>query len=190
MCPEKQSKPVQVEVVSLSWALSSPLTLSHLESGHSIPFPPQDFCSPCVFVYCSHNTRSCGPGSASSSHVLLYNYVSLSQCCSLYSPQKLISQTWIINFNKHCSNRFKEKMRRKHNEFSWSSVFLIINLFKKYFIYLFLERREGKEKEREWTSMCGCLSCARYWGPGSQPTSVPWLGINPFVYRPAFNPHY
>ena len=34
--------------------------------------------------------------------------------------------------------------------------------FFKDFIYLFLERGEGKEKERE-TSMCGCLSNAPYW---------------------------
>ena len=26
--------------------------------------------------------------------------------------------------------------------------------------------------------MCGCLSCAHYWGPGLQPRHVPWLGIN------------
>ena len=48
----------------LSWALSSPLALSHLESGHAIPFSPQDVCRACVFLYCSHNTRSCGLGSA------------------------------------------------------------------------------------------------------------------------------
>ena len=40
------------------------------------------------------------------------------------------------------------------------------------FIYLFLERGEGKEKGRE-TSMCGCLSRAPYWGPGLQPRHVP-----------------
>ena len=27
--------------------------------------------------------------------------------------------------------------------------------------------------------MCGCLSHAPYWGPGLQPTHVPWLGIKP-----------
>ena len=52
----------------LSWALSGPLALSHLESGHAIPFSPQDFCSPCVFVYCIHNPVSCGPGSVSAAH--------------------------------------------------------------------------------------------------------------------------
>ena len=31
-------------------------------------------------------------------------------------------------------------------------------------IYLFLKRREGKERGRE-TSMCGCLLSAPYWGP-------------------------
>ena len=33
--------------------------------------------------------------------------------------------------------------------------------FKKYFIYLFLERGEGEKKRRE-TSVCGCLSSAPY----------------------------
>ena len=41
-----------------------------------------------------------------------------------------------------------------------------------HFIYLFLDRGEGKEKERE-TSMCGCLLLAPYWGPGQQPRHVP-----------------
>ena len=27
--------------------------------------------------------------------------------------------------------------------------------------------------------MCGCLSCALYWGPSPQPRHVPWLGIEP-----------
>ena len=51
-----------------------------------------------------------------------------------------------------------------------------IHFFQKDF--LFLERGEGKEKERE-TSMCGCLSSTPYWGPGPQPRHVPWLGIEP-----------
>ena len=38
--------------------------------------------------------------------------------------------------------------------------------------YLFLDRGEGREKERE-TLMCGCLSSAPYWGPGLQPRNVP-----------------
>ena len=52
-----------------------------------------------------------------------------------------------------------------------------LSLFKD-FVYLFLERGEGREKGRE-TSMCGCLSCAPTWGPGPQPRHVPWLGIKP-----------
>ena len=47
---------------------------------------------------------------------------------------------------------------------------------KVYFIslifYLFLNRGEGKEKERE-TAVCGCLSHAQHWGPGLQPRRVP-----------------
>ena len=46
------------------------------------------------------------------------------------------------------------------------------------FIYLFLERGEGKERGRE-VSVCGCLSRAPYWGPGLQPRHVPLLGIEP-----------
>ena len=55
MCPEKQYKPIQAGD-RLSWALSGPLALFHLESGHAVPFPPQDFCSLCAFVYCCRST--------------------------------------------------------------------------------------------------------------------------------------
>ena len=57
---------------------------------------------------------------------------------------------------------------------------MVVKLFHffKDFIYLFLEIGERKEKERK-TSMCGCLSCAPYRGPGPQPRHVPWLGIEP-----------
>ena len=51
--------------------------------------------------------------------------------------------------------------------------------FFKDFIYLFLERGEGKKKERRETSVCGCLSSTPYWGPSLQPRHVPWLGIEP-----------
>ena len=47
-------------------------------------------------------------------------------------------------------------------------------LFKKDFIYLFLDRGEGREKEMERKkSMRGCLLCAPHWGPGLQPRHVP-----------------
>ena len=49
MCLEKQQKPVQAGAQD---------PLSDLESGHAFPISPQDFCSPCVFVYCCHNTAS------------------------------------------------------------------------------------------------------------------------------------
>ena len=50
--------------------------------------------------------------------------------------------------------------------------FLISPFFKKDFIYLPLERGEGREKERE-ISMCGCLSHGPHQGPGLQPRHVP-----------------
>ena len=49
--------------------------------------------------------------------------------------------------------------------------------FKKDFIYLFLERGEGREKERE--RMCGCFLYNPCWEPGSQPRPVPRLGMEP-----------
>ena len=48
-------------------------------------------------------------------------------------------------------------------------------LFSQNFIYLFLQRKEGR-KERRKTSMCGYLLHLPYWGPGPQPRHVPWLG--------------
>ena len=47
------------------------------------------------------------------------------------------------------------------------------------FSYLFLERGEGREKERERNIMRGRLSCGPHWGPGLQPRHVPWLRIEP-----------
>ena len=52
-------------------------------------------------------------------------------------------------------------------------------LFKKDFVYLFLGRREGREKERESNiNMWLPLTCPLL-GPGPQPRHVPWLGIEP-----------
>ena len=53
----------------------------------------------------------------------------------------------------------------------FSIIIECFNFFKD-FIYLFLERGEGKERARE-TSVCGCLLHAPYWGPGRQPRHVP-----------------
>ena len=53
------------------------------------------------------------------------------------------------------------------------------SLFKKIvYLFIFSERKVGRKRGRE-TSMCGCLLCAPYWGPGQQPRHVPWLGIEP-----------
>ena len=40
--------------------------LSHLESGHAVPFSPQDFCCPCEFVIAATTHRPHWPESASS----------------------------------------------------------------------------------------------------------------------------
>ena len=55
-------------------------------------------------------------------------------------------------------------------------------IFNKFFLgcYLFIFRgKGGRTREREKTSMCGCLSYTPIWGPGLQPRRVPWLGIKP-----------
>ena len=46
------------------------------------------------------------------------------------------------------------------------------------FIYFWREGKWGRKRGRE-ISMCGCLSCVPYWGPGLQPRHVPWLEIKP-----------
>ena len=56
--------------------------------------------------------------------------------------------------------------------------FYFLFIFKD-FIYIFLERGEGRRKRGRETSMCGCLSHVPHWGPGWQPRHLPWLGIEP-----------
>ena len=59
--------------------------------------------------------------------------------------------------------------------FGFSFHFDLLFFFK-YFIYLFLERGQGRKRGRE-TSVCSCLLCTPYWGPDPQPRRVPWPGI-------------
>ena len=47
---------------------------------------------------------------------------------------------------------------------AWNSFFFLFFFFLD-FIYLLLQRGEGKERGRE-TSVCGCLLCTPYWGRG------------------------
>ena len=49
------------------------------------------------------------------------------------------------------------------------------------YILVILREWEGREKEQR-ESMCGCLSCALYWGPCPQPRHVPSLGIKPAIH--------
>ena len=50
-------------------------------------------------------------------------------------------------------------------------------IFRKDFIYLFLERVDGKEKEGEKHQGVVASQAPPCWGPGPQPRHVPWLGI-------------
>ena len=72
-------------------------------------------------------------------------------------------------------------------------LFAFIYFFKD-FIYLFLERGEGREGGRE-TSMCGCLSRAPFLGgtwPATQACALDWESKNrtgnTLVCRPTLNP--
>ena len=58
-----------------------------------------------------------------------------------------------------------------------SLSFFFLNLFKRF--YLFLERGEGREQEKEKNINVWFLSRSPHWGPGLQPRHVPWLGIEP-----------
>ena len=49
--------------------------------------------------------------------------------------------------------------------------------FLEFILFYFLERGEGREKERERNVICGCPLCAPYWEPGLQLRHMPWLGI-------------
>ena len=60
-------------------------------------------------------------------------------------------------------------------------------LLKILFIY-FLERGEGREKDRGKAPMCSHLSCIPHWGPGLQPRHVSILGIKQAYLRFA-GPH-
>ena len=73
-----------------------------------------------------------------------------------------------------------EKNHKHHINFLIQYYFLIL-FFGRF--YLFLERGKGGRKRSRETSICGCLSCAPYWGPGLQPRHVPWLGIQPASLR-------
>ena len=60
------------------------------------------------------------------------------------------------------------------NHLSYPSRAEISHFLKRFYLLIF--RGEGRERGRE-TSMCCCLSCTPHWGPGPQPSHVPWLGI-------------
>ena len=61
-----------------------------------------------------------------------------------------------------------------------------------FFKTLFIFREGGREGERgRETSMCGCLPCALYWGPGLQTPACALTGnrtSGPLVCRPLLNP--
>ena len=81
----------------------------------------------------------------------------------------------IFSCTGQCSNQLSHLARA---ELFYLSIYLSIYHLS---IYLFIDTGEGRNWRRE-TSMCGCLLCAPYWGPGLQPRHVPWLGIEPVTH--------
>ena len=59
-----------------------------------------------------------------------------------------------------------------------------------FFFFNFTYFREGKGERKGKTYICGCFSCAPYWGPGPLPGMYPDWESNwdPLVLRPALNP--
>ena len=59
--------------------------------------------------------------------------------------------------------------------------------FKRFYLFTFLERGEGREEERErnisgW-EIHGCLLRATNWASGPQPKHVPWWGTEPSTFQ-------
>ena len=62
-------------------------------------------------------------------------------------------------------------------------------IFKKDFVYLLLEKEEGRKKERERNidmlerHQSVAFPVPPVWGPAPRPRHVPWLGIKPVTFR-------
>ena len=84
--PRKAVKACPGRDRAFSGALCGPHALSHLESGHAIPFSPQDFCSPCEFVYCCHSTQIPRAGI----HIKLTD----TQCQNIHRPWSVEPGPW------------------------------------------------------------------------------------------------
>ena len=106
-----------------------------------------------------HSTCPTASGSAGTELLVIPGSIT----CAFPSPSHFQAQTPTIRLERLSTLKLKNKL---------------IYVFFKDFIYLFLERGERRETERE-TSMCGCLLHTPNWGPGPQPRHVPWLGIEP-----------
>ena len=95
------------------------------------------------------------------------------------------------------SNRIKKNRRQRLNRIArrYRETMLGISIlhFLKKYIYLFLERVEGREKESERNIGCQ-LSAYPQPGPGPPPWHVPWLEIKPATLwstgrHPTCKPH-
>ena len=80
---------------------------------------------------------------------------------------------WFVAFSDSLISLSKILSRSIHVVTNGSIYFFLEILF------IFREGLEGRRKRGRETSMCCCLLCAPYWGPGLQPRHVPWLGIEP-----------
>ena len=127
-----------------------------------------------LFPFCSIPSTPNHPHPAPTSCHLLSIYESVfvllvSSVCSLDSTYKWNHMIFVLLWLTSLSILFS----RSNHTVAKGKMFYFFSFFKILLTYF----REGKG-ERE-TSMCGCLLCTPYWGPGPQPRQVLWLGVEP-----------
>ena len=108
----------------------------------------------------------------------IYVFILSVFCTFLCMSFTYLLQCIILFFWCYCKcnclfNFFCERSSRGH----WEEV-----LFIYLFIYLLLERWEGRKRERNINAWLPPMR-SPHWGPGPKPRHVPWLGIEPATPR-------
>ena len=73
----------------------------------------------------------------------------------------------VIGENEKCVFYFTAKAKWTFQPTRYIPFFFFFKI-----LFIFREGEGGRKRARE-TSMCVCLSCVPYWGPGLQPRHVP-----------------
>ena len=107
-------------------------------------------------------------------------------------PSSKMEELGVAGMQVHTLTNFLKRLWfNPNNSLTGLKEGTVLRFLKKIlFIYLFLEREEGKERGTK-TSMCGCLSCIPYWGLVPQPRNIPWTGNrtgDTLICRPVLDP--